>query len=280
MTIIRDNSTFFKYPPELEKFRKLIWCPLDFPEPPEVDEAKLFEWIQLRHDRDIGSLSGSVSGATGPIALDDERLKRTASYSGKGMYPWRLIHAMRSDFEDNGWEFWPEFRDMLPELAEYIESLPVNEFYTISFLNQKPGVDVGLHTDPDIFFGLRFYLVNKSKAKIFFQKAKEPTDGRLLNIREETVIGGKDPEPLINTQVVNYEWNDICQPEKIVANNPTDRFAFHLTGTHAAHGVEMVPEDDDTSRVTAFMVCKVKPKEYAELLERSVEKYKDYAIWW
>ena len=72
----------------------------------------------------------------------------------------------------------------------------------------------------------------------------------------------------------------ICDSEKIIAKNPTNRYAFHLTGTHAAHGVEQVPEDDDTSRVTAFMVCRVKPKEYAELLERSVEKYKDYAVWW
>ena len=280
MAIIRDNSKHYQYPPELDKFRKLIFCPLDFPEPPEVDEEQLFKWIRMRADKDAGKLAGSVSGATGPIDLESKDLKRTASYSGKGTYPWRLIHAMRSDFGNYGWEHWPEFRDMLPELAQYIESFPVQDFFTISFLNQKPGIDVGLHTDPDIFFGLRFYLVNKSKARIFFQKAKEPTTDRLLNIREEVTIGGKDSEPVIKEEVVNYEWNDICDSEKIIAKNPTNRYAFHLTGTHAAHGVEQVPEDDDTSRVTAFMVCRVKPKEYAELLERSVEKYKDYAVWW
>ena len=59
MAIIRDNSKHYTYPPELDKFRKLIFCPLDFPEPPEVDEEQLFKWIKMRADKDAGKLAAS-----------------------------------------------------------------------------------------------------------------------------------------------------------------------------------------------------------------------------
>jgi hypothetical protein len=280
-SITRDNSQLYQYPKELEPFKELIWCPLDLPDPPEISEERFFEWLTLRHNADAGTLAGSVAGSTGVIGFDSEDLKRTASFSNKGVYPWRLVHVMRSDFADKGWEHYPQFKEMLPELADYLENvLPVDEYFTISFLNQKPGVDAGMHTDPDIYFGLRFYLVNRSDAKIFFQKARDPSLKRLLNTREEFVVGGKEQEPVIDQRLVHLPWEEVCEEEKIYAKYPRPRFAFHLTGTHAAHGVESVPEDDDKTRVTGFIICRVKAKEYAEILKRSVEKYKDYAVWW
>jgi hypothetical protein len=176
---------------------------------------------------------------------------------------------MRSDFKDNGWEFYGEFKEWLPELAAYIESLPVSEFYTISLLNQKAGTDVGIHTDPDVWFGLRFYAVNRSDARIFFQKAKDPQNKRLLNIARNA-----------DGTVKQLPWSDFVEDEKVYAKYPQPRFPFHLTTTHAAHGVEAVPEGAGDARVTGFIICRVDPVKYAEILKRSVEKYKDYAIWW
>lgn len=277
MTIIKDNSQYYNFPPELEPYRNLIWCPLDYPDPPEIDEDKFFQWIQSCIERDRGTIAGSVAGAVGPIKFDDPNLQRTASYSGKGVYPWNLMHVMRSDI---GWRHFDSLKEQLPELAEYIKNLPVEEFMTISFLNQKPGIDVGLHTDPDIWFGFRFYLINKSGARIFFQKAKTPSDRRLLNISEELIVGGSGPEPEIAKRVVTHSWESVCQDEVIYGKYPRDRFAFHLTATHATHGVESVPEDNSHDRVTGFIICRFKAKEYAEILRRSVEKYSDYAVWW
>lgn len=266
----RDPSLLRPFPKELEPYKGLIYCPLDLPPPPAIDEEKLFGYIHMRHERDKGTLAGSVAGAVGPIPLDSPWLQYTASWSKeKNTYPWRLLHLMRSDFKENGWEFYAEFKEWLPELAAYIESLPVSEFYTISLLNQKAGVDVGIHTDPDVWFGLRFYAVNRSNAKIFFQKAKNPQDKRLLNLTYDE-----------NGKVKQLPWSDFVDDEKIYAKYPQPCFPFHLTTTHAAHGVEAVPSDDENSRVTGFIICRVNPAEYAELLARSVEKYKDYAIWW
>lgn len=267
--MIRDPSKLRPFPKELEPYKGLIFCPLDLPDPPEIDEQRLFDYIAMRVEKDKGTLAGSVSGAVGPISFDSPYLRYTASWSKeKDTYPWRLLHVMRSDFAENGWEYYREFREWLPELAAYIEALPVTEFYTISLLNQKPGVDVGLHTDPDVWFGLRFYAVNRSEAKIFFQRAREPKDQRLLNITE-TPAGVKQ-----------IPWDQVVHPEKIVARYPKPCFPFHLTTTHAAHGVEAVPNDVENSRVTGFIICRVDPVKYAEVLARSVEKYKDYAIWW
>ena len=276
MAIIRDNSQYYKFPVELEPYRSLIWCPLDLPDPPEVDEQEFFSWIHDCIKKDEGTVAGGVAGATGTIKFNDPNLKRTASYSGKGVYPWNLMHVMRSDI---GWRHFDSLTQRLPDLANYISNLPVEEFFTISFLNQKPGVDVGAHTDPDIWFGIRFYLINKSGSRIFFQKAKQPTERRLLNISEDLVVGGDGQEPEISYRVITKDWNEICQPEKIYAKYPRNRFAFHLTTTHATHGVESVP-DDAQDRVTGFIICRFKAKEYAEILRRSVEKYNDYAVWW
>lgn len=265
----RDPSLKRPFPKELEPFKGLIYCPLDLPDPPAVDQQKLMAYIAMRHERDKGTLAGSVAGATGPIALDSPWLKYTASWSEtKDTYPWRLLHLMRSDFKDNGWEYFPEFKRWFPEVAAYIEALPVREFYTISLLNQKPGTDVGLHTDPDVWFGLRFYLVNKSNARIFFQKARDPRDKRLFNIIYER---GK---------VKKLPWENVVHAEKFYGGYPRPCFPFHLTTTHAAHAVEAVPDDAEDSRVTGFIIGRVNPTKYAELLARSVEKYKDYAIWW
>ena len=266
----RDPSLLQSFPKELEPYKGLIFCPLDLPPPPKIDEERLFAYIAMRDEGDKGTLAGSVSGAVGPIPLDSPWLRYTASWSKeKNTYPWRLLHLMRTDFKDNGWEFYGEFKQWLPDLAAYIESLPVSEFYTISLLNQKAGTDVGLHTDPDVWFGLRFYAVNRSNAKIFFQKAKNPKDQRLLNI-----VRAPDGS------VKQLPWSDFVEDEKIYAKYPQPCFPFHLTTTHAGHGVEAVPENAIDSRVTGFIICRVRPKEYAELLARSVEKYKDYAIWW
>jgi hypothetical protein len=266
----RDPSLLQEFPKELEPYKGLIFCPLDLPEPPEIDEARLFAYIAMRDERDRGTLAGSVSGATGPIPLDHPWLRYTASWSKeKDTYPWRLLHLMRSDFANDGWEYYPEFKEWLPELAAYFESLPVSEFYTMSLLNQKAGTDVGIHTDPDVWFGLRFYAVNRSNARIFFQKAKNPSAKRLLNLTRNA-----------DGTVKQLPWSDFVEDEKVYGKYPCPRFPFHLTTTHAAHGVEAVPEGDTDSRVTGFVICRVRPKEYAELLARSVEKYKDYAIWW
>jgi hypothetical protein len=176
---------------------------------------------------------------------------------------------MRSDFADDGWEFYNEFKEWLPELAAYFESLPVSEFYTMSLLNQKAGTDVGVHTDPDVWFGLRFYAVNRSDARIFFQKAKSPSAKRLLNLTRDE-----------RGQIKQLPWSDFVEDEKIYAKYPQPCFPFHLTTTHAVHGVEAVPSDQENARVTGFVICRVDPVEYAALLKRSVEKYPDYAIWW
>jgi hypothetical protein len=269
MTQIKTRTLEHEFPKELEPYKGLIYCPLDLPEPPEVDLDKLIDYLAMRDQRDKGTPAGSVNGAAGVIPLDSPYLRYTASWSkDKDRYPWRLIHILRSDLEGGGQEYFDEFKQLFPQVADYVLKLPVEKIFTFSLLNQKPDTDVGAHSDPDLWFGIRFYLVNRSPAKLFFKKALAPAQKRLLNL-VQTPAG-----------IRQIPWDRVVQDEKVYAKYPQSRFPFHLTCTHAIHGVDAVPADDEASRVTGFVICKVNPVEYAKLLERSLEKYGDYAVWW
>jgi hypothetical protein len=260
---INDPSKFFKFPGILEKYKHLIYCPLDIPDPPKIDEKKIFEYIEERIKIDHETENNSVGGALGSIDLKSKLAKSLSSNSSTGNYPWNLVHLMRADLKNTHWK---DFENFFPSLAEYFLSLPFREHFTISLLNQKSNQDVGMHTDPDLWFGIRFYLVNNSDARIFFRKAKEPNYSRLLNISD---IDGK---------IKKTSWNEILEDELIFAEYPRKRFCFHLTSTHAAHGVEQVPNNDKT-RITGFVSGVIDEERYLPILERSIKKYSRFAIW-
>lgn len=262
---IKDPSQFYQYPDILKKYRHLIYCPLDLSDPPFVDEKKIFNYINDRISIDLETENNSVGGALGSISLKSQLAKSLSSNSSNGEYPWRLVHLMRADLHDTRWN---DFVNIFPELAEYFLSLPFKEHFTMSLLNQKANQDVGMHTDPDLWFGIRFYLVNKSNARIFFRKAKNPTYSRLLNIAPaDNQIGLK-----------KIDWDELLDQEKIFADYPKKNFCFHLTSTHAVHGVETVP-DDNESRITGFVSGVIDENRYLPILERSLKKYSEYAIW-
>lgn len=260
---IKDPNNFFKFPDILEKYRHLIYCPLDIPDPPIIDEKKIFDYIEERIKIDFETENNSVGGALGNINLKSELAKSLSSNSSTGNYPWNLVHLMRADLKNTHWK---DFENIFPSLAEYFLSLPFKEHFTISLLNQKSNQDVGMHTDPDLWFGLRFYLVNNSNARIFFRKAKDPSYSRLLNISN---TDGK---------IKKINWDEILETEKIFAEYPRKNFCFHLTSTHAAHGVEQVPNNDRT-RITGFVSGVIDEEKYLPILERSIKKYSHFAIW-
>lgn len=259
---INDPSKFFKFPVSLEKYKHLIYCPLDIPDPPTIDERKIFEYIEERINIDRETENNSVGGALGSINLKSELAKSLSSNSSTGDYPWNLVHLMRADLKNMQWK---EFENCFPSLAEYFLSLPFKEHFTISLLNQKSNQDVGMHTDPDLWFGIRFYLVNKSDAKIFFRKAKNPTYSRLLNILDN------------DGKIRKIDWDDILERDTVFAEYPRKKFCFHLTSTHAAHGVEQVP--NDISRLTGFVSGVIDEERYLSILKSSIKKYGRFAIW-
>lgn len=252
-----DGTRIHPFPEEFKKFESLIYLPLDL-EIPIVDEKEFLSWFEETHARDLASGNNESDGV--PLNTDASKVLLPAD-NNKKIYPWNIVYLHRHQRKTANYE---DCLNRFPSIKQYIDSLPFINNSSISILRQHPGVDVGIHTDFDLWFGIRFYLINSSKARIFFRKAKYPSNQRLTAWSPE---GKRIP------------WENIVEDEKVYAEYPTPRCSFHLTCTHAVHGVEAVPEDIDCSRITFFFTGKLDSAKYAELIERSLIKYKDFAIW-
>lgn len=252
-----DGTKLYTFPTEFERYKNLIYLPLDLTTP-TVDETEFLTWFKQTHDKDYNSEGNESDG----IKLSGEYSKNLLpAQNSKNEYPWNIVYLHRHLKKTENYNTCIE---KFPSIKSYIDSLPFDSNASISILKQHPGIDVGIHTDYDLWFGIRFYLINSSNARIFFQKAKNPTTHRLTAFKPS---GEKIP------------WNELVEDEKIYASYPTPTCSFHLSCTHAVHGVESVPEDQTCSRITFFFTGKLNPQKYVDLLDRSIEKYKEYAIW-
>lgn len=252
-----DGTLINAFPIEFEPYKNLIYVPLDL-ETPEVDEREFLEWFQVTYLKDRETPLNETDG----IQLSSETSKKLSpAQNNKNIYPWHIVYLHRHKLKTDNYQ---SCLEQFPTIKKYINSLPFDSNSSISILKQQPGVDVGLHTDFDLWFGIRFYLINKSDARIFFQTARNPTDQRISTFDKE---GKRIP------------WDQLVNDEKIYASYPYPTCSFHLTSTHAAHGVEAVPENDDCSRITFFFTGRLNAVKYKELLDRSLAKYGEYAIW-
>jgi hypothetical protein len=261
-----DGTKLHKFPEELGPYKGLIYVPLDL-ETPVVDESEFLRWFEETHDKDY--LSNESDG----VRLRGEYSKSLLpAQNNKNEYPWNIVYLHRhsASLKNLNVAQLPEsdnYKSCLerfPSIKNYIDNLPFDRNSSIAILRQQPGLDVGIHSDYDLWFGIRFYLINKSNARIFFQKAKNPTSQRLTAFTDD------------NKRI---PWSELVNDEKIYARYPTPTCSFHISCTHAVHGVEAVPEDIGCSRITFFFTGKLNTLKYKELLDRSLAKYGEYAIW-
>jgi hypothetical protein len=252
-----DGTRLLEFPEELVPYKNLIYVPLDL-EIPKVDKEEFLNWFDETYAK--VKESNYVDG----VLLNQESSKRLGpSQNNKNIYPWENVSLFKHYKQHT--LYYQSCLLKFPTIKNYIENLPFEALSTTNILKQEPGTNVGVHTDFDIWFGTRFYIINKSDARIFFQKAKYPTSIRITQY---------------NNDEKRIPWDQLIHDEKIYARYPTPECSFHLTSTHAVHGVEAVPEDINCSRITFQFSGKLNPVKYAELLERSLEKYGDYAIWY
>lgn len=258
-------------PKELKPFKNLIYCPLKLPAVPKIDEDRLLEFISMRIERDkLNNDSIIFSSKTevlpaGTITADNNMAWSTAT----NRYPWNLV-TIKSETAPATIDIYQEFTEWFPEFGDYLNKLPIT-LANVTLLNQKENTDVALHTDSDKLFGIRIYLINRSNARIFFRKIRNP-----MNYKNVDIIN-RDKNSKPGDRV---SWDTVAHTEQIYGKYPEKCFPFHLSSSHAAHGVEAVPSGPDGARVTAFIIGHVDPARYAKLLTQSLETYKDYAIWW
>ena len=263
------SGLFTDWDSRFDKFRDLIYCPLDMPEPPQIDLIKLVDWANALDDKNANQAKLTLDENGKPIAESAEGVIRRRL----GYYPWRSVWPKRSrDIvpHNNGWN--ADFEEQFPELVEYAKLFPYKELHAINLLIQLEGTPVFLHVDPDDYFGMRFYLTNTDNSLLYFYKTQIKQDVR----------------PVLVTKDINSEevQRTVDTSNKIYTKHPSDRHAWMLTSVRAMHGIDTMNSGIGT-KITAIVMgrsvngeCKYDPDKLYNLLERSVDKYAEYCIWY
>lgn len=225
----------------LGRFDDLIFCPLNLPEPPSVDADRFIEWMS--------------SDATGYGKAPKEHFER---FTGK-TYPW-LMRVVSGDMD--------EFAVLFPEVHSYCAAYPLKSIRTFVFLAQDGYQSVFPHADSDGLVGLRLYLANKNSEGLHFFKGRERYD-KFCPYRNDD--SG-------NPISANYSQH-FHMDEPVYARFPKGQRAFMLNSARAIHAV-----DANTcklgDRIAVLIQGELDVDRYENLIESSLEKFADYAIWY
>lgn len=231
-----------------------LYTPLDCPDRPAYDIGVLKQWIAEQH----------------------LRLKeiRTHMHQGNNIgehvvknYPWAPVNPFNRTF--GGWQ--GDFDKKFPELANYFSSafgLSIDDINNLLVLPVKDDhTGMFWHQDPDEN-GLRMYLdfedtVNGlvlKKTKIAYEK--QPA----ISARYFPAGNAPNIEDYLQDEVYDCR---ILKPSQ----------CFYLNNVRAAHST--VINNAGKSRIAVIIYhnkSQLVLDKISELVERSVEKYKDYAI--
>lgn len=225
----------------------ILYTPLDTPSVPKTDITKLLAWVEsYRLDQNLD------------IRMDQSKNKKIAS-----LYPWNIIYPRIK----NNWCY--DFDSEFPELADFFSSaykLAESEVTDVVLLPVRSDFQ-GLgfwHSDLDST-GLRCYIENQEPAADFLMI--KPT---VEAYKKRPYFGVMDPEftntPLQNTIMVAT----LMQPNQ----------TFYLNNVRAVHAVNTSVAG--AMRIAVIIVPDIAKVESRinDLIVRSAEKYKDYALYW
>jgi hypothetical protein len=260
---------FTDWDKRFDKFRDLIYAPLDLPAPPTVDIEELKQWAYALDDSNVNQAKITYNANGIAIAESAEGVIRRRL----GYYPWKSVWPKRSKDivpTNNGWN--QAFVEKFPQLVEYAKLFPYLELHAMNLLIQLEGTPVFLHVDPDDYFGMRFYISNTDNSLLYFYKTREKNDYRPL-------VASKDINSIEVNKVVDTS-------NKLYSKHPTEQHAWTLTSVRAMHGIDTM-NDGVGTKITALVMgrsengkCKYDQDKLYDLLTRSVDKYADYCIWY
>lgn len=221
------------------RFDDLIFTPLDMPQPPSVDVNRLVEW--MGDNKKVGLYWKNHY----------ERL------TGR-QYPW----LARSVFDDL-----TPLAEAFPEVLDYALLYPFESVRAVIFLAQDGHQSVFPHSDSDGLTGMRFYLENRHVEGLHFYKGKEKYDTFNSNRLDENG----------NPISIGFE-NYFDMSERIYARFPPSSRAFMVNSARAIHAV-----DANTcklgDRIAVLVQGKLDVNRFEALIDASLKRYGEYAIW-
>lgn len=256
------------WPPELARYRRLIYTPLSLPEPPQIDMDQFIAWAWSQQAQDMNQSVVEHQEHPGVLQKSPEQKGREAL----GRYPWQIAWARRVAVRP-GWE--PSFEHLFPELITYIHRFPFRDLVQVGFLVQLGGEPGFLHVDPDDGLGMRFYLANDDQQRLRFYPAKDPDLWQRLE--NYTVDSDGQYRQRSSQDLVHLD-------QQIYAEQPQPRFAWALTSTMAQHDIDPIPSTG--LKVTCLMFGRhglahsvYDTARLKILLDRSTQQYREYQIW-
>jgi hypothetical protein len=225
----------------LGRFDDLIFCPLDLPEPPAIDVPKFISWM--------------ASDPTGSGRVPKERFERLTGRP----YPW-LMRVASGEMDS--------LREAFPEVYEYCARYPLKNLRNLVFLAQDGHQAVFPHTDSDGLVGLRLYLANANVEGLHFYQGRE---------RYDYFSGYRTDE---DGQPISVDFRpDFHMDSPIYAQFPEKAGPFMLNSARAVHAV-----DANTcklgDRIAVLVQGDVDMNRYERLIESSLSKFGDCAIWY
>jgi len=235
----------------------ILYTPLDVPEKPKFNLENLKNWLSTNYI---------------PLSKYKNILSDTKNTSEQQIenYPWDLTVAYFNLFNNEGPGWLGNFNQEFPELSTYMYecfNLSIDDLGLIVFLPIRQG-HTGLgfwHNDTD-WYGLRHYFSFEEFElnKLLLKKTKIPYTERpsfKVPIDEDRYLQQK-----------TFECKILSPKQSFFLNN--------IRSVHSTYTV--VP---NVTRIAAFVTGKVGKKENTikkieNLIIRSAEKYKDYAIFW
>jgi hypothetical protein len=219
----------------------LIFCPLDLPAVPLIDPESFVDWMKAD-----------------PFKTGEYPKAHYERIVGK-TYPW-LMRSLQGDLTSLGSTF--------PAVMAHCQLYPFSRIRNVIFLAQNGHQSVFTHTDSDGLVGMRFYLVNKSTEGLHFYRGKEPYD--YFNCYPKDQQG--------NPYSANLpDYFDMSQ--KTYALFPEGVRSFMLNSARAAHGI-----DSNTcrlgDRIAVLVQGELDRERYRALMDSSLKKYGEYAIWY
>jgi hypothetical protein len=225
----------------------ILYTPLDTPDVPATDTAKLLQWVQTYYD----------------VQEIPDRIDASPIIGTQPDYPWDLIYAKHA----NQWQH--DFNNQFPELADFFHSaygLAESDVGTVVLIPVRSNF-AGLgfwHSDPDVY-GLRMYIKNEATENFLLIKPTvEPYDQR------PNFDGAR-------AQFNEVQLQDITLSAKL--HSPTQ--TFFINNYRALHAVNT--DNPGTLRIAAIVMCKKTPELTAhihDLIVKSAEKFPEYAIQW
>jgi hypothetical protein len=241
----------------------VLYTPLDVPEPPEYDVGELRKWI----DDNYESLSkykdfiGKHGGSAESVVEN---------------YPWDLTVAY-FNLLGNGPGWLNGFDEKFPELSKYVfdsfgvDAEEVGCFILLPMRAEYEGYGFW-HRDVDPI-GFRMYL-----------DFEGVDDDKLLMKRTKVPYSKTDVVPFV-VPITDEQHETFMQKEIIECKIKSRNQCFFLNNQRSIHVTYTAKESVGKARIASFVVGKFEnnlkfKKSFDDMIVKSAEKFKDYAILW